>query len=77
MSTFLTECNVSRGFNLMRNSTTYHLYKIALMANPLDVVKDSVILKAGEPSKALYFIIEGTVKVIQVMTTGLPRACCC
>lgn len=74
MSTFLTACDAFRGFNLMRNSTTYHLYKIALMARPLDVAKDSVILKAGEPSKALYFIIEGTVEVIQVRDTDLAQA---
>lgn len=77
MSIFLIECGAFRGFNLMRNSTTYNLYKIALMASPLDVAKDSVILKAGEPSKALYFIMEGTVKLIQVTVTGLARASCC
>lgn len=51
----------------MRLSSTYHLYKIALLVKTADAAKDSVILKAGESSKALYFIVSGTVEVIQVI----------
>lgn len=50
---------------MMRPSSTYHLYKIALLVKAIDAAKDSVILKAGESSRALYFIIAGTVEVIQ------------
>lgn len=50
----------------MRMSSTYHLYKIALLVKTDDAVKDSVILRSDEPSKALYFIVSGTVEVIQV-----------
>lgn len=51
---------------MMRMSSTYHLYKIALLVKTDDAVKDSMILRAGEPSKALYFVVSGTVEVIQV-----------
>lgn len=51
---------------MMRLSSTYHLYKIALLVKTADAAKDSVILRSGEPSKALYFIASGTVEVIQV-----------
>lgn len=51
---------------MMRMSSTYHLYKIALLVKTADAVKDSVILRPDEPSKALYFIVSGTVEVIQV-----------
>ncbi|CAM9770387.1 unnamed protein product, partial [Ectocarpus sp. 12 AP-2014] len=50
---------------MMRMSSTYHLYKIALLVKTDDAVKDSMILRAGEPSKALYFVVSGTVEVIQ------------
>lgn len=53
---------------MMRMSSTYHLYKIALLVKADDAVKDSVILRSDEPSKALYFIVSGTVEVIQVLT---------
>lgn len=52
----------------MRLSSTYHLYKIALLVKPAEASKDSVIVKAGETSKALYFIVSGTVEVIQVLS---------
>lgn len=51
---------------MVRTSSTYHLYKIALLVKTDDAVKDSVILRCDEPSKALYFIVSGTVEVIQV-----------
>ncbi|CAN0403783.1 unnamed protein product, partial [Ectocarpus sp. 13 AM-2016] len=51
---------------MMRMSSTYHLYKIALLVKTDDAVKDSMILRAGEPSKALYFVVSGTVEVIQL-----------
>lgn len=51
---------------MMRTSSTYHLYKIALLVKTDDAVKDSVILRSDEPSKALYLIVSGTVEVIQV-----------
>ena len=56
---------------MMRLSSTYHLYKIALLVKTADAAKDSVILRSGEPSKALYFIASGTVEVIQVRRTLL------
>ncbi|CAM9351872.1 unnamed protein product [Ectocarpus fasciculatus] len=51
---------------MMRMSSTYHLYKIALLVKTDDAVKDSMIVRAGEPSKALYFVVSGTVEVIQL-----------
>lgn len=51
---------------MMRTSSTYHLYKIALLVKTDDAVRDSVILRCDEPSRALYFIVSGTVEVIQV-----------
>ena len=55
-----------RSVDMMRSSTTDHLYKMALLLRTVDVAKDNVILKAGRPSKALYFIVAGTVEVIKV-----------
>lgn len=63
-----------RSIAMTRMSSTYHLYKIALLVKTDDAVKDSVILKPDEPSKALYFIVSGTVEVIQVRRCIAVRA---
>lgn len=60
-----------RGVAMMRLSSTYHLYKIALLVKTADVAKDSVILRSGQMSTALYFIVSGTVEVIQVKSIPL------
>lgn len=61
----MTQSVRCRSVAMMRTSSTYHLYKIALLVKTDDAVKDSVILSSDEPSKALYFIVSGTVEVIQ------------
>lgn len=58
----------------MRLSSTYHLYKIALLVKHADAAKDSIILRAGETSGALYLIVSGTVEVIQVSRRNSLRA---
>lgn len=55
---------------MMKLSSTYHLYKIALLMKTVDAAKDSVILRSDESSRALYFIVSGTVEVMQVRNTG-------
>eukprot|EP00752_Nemacystus_decipiens_P012745 g11286.t1 len=60
------KCNFLKSVAMMKASSTYRLYKIALLVNTDDAVKDSVILRSDEPSKALYFIVSGTVEVIQL-----------
>ena len=66
-----------RTVGMMRLSSTYHLYKIALLVKTADAPKDSVILRSGEPSKALYFIVSGTVEVIQVRRAFLAMLFLC
>lgn len=61
----------------MRLSSTYHLYKIALLITPSNAAKDSVIVRAGEISKALYFVISGSVEVIQARLEFVHAAVLC
>ena len=63
MLTTIEKVLLLQGVDIFLETETEHLAKVAAVAEEVRLAADTVIFREGEPSDALYVILEGTVSL--------------